>query len=122
MKRSLLLVWAALVGVMLAGCRAFEDDGVHLATCLKDGAEKLKGSSDAELTVRYEPLDGLNQAYTVQFCANSAVVVWSKHGGSSTYHLNYVRVPTGFYLSKTNESVQVTLRKANGAVEVAEVR
>ena len=80
---------AALLCAGLCGCGWLEDDGVHLAYCLKDGAKALQRSADTELTVAFQPLDGTNQIYTVQFCRNSLVVVWSKHGGSSTYQLNY---------------------------------
>ena len=79
---------AALLCAGLCGCGWLEDDGVHLAYCLKDGAKALQRSADTELTVAFQPLDGTNQIYTVQFCRNSLVVVWCKHGGSSTYQLN----------------------------------
>ena len=99
-----------------------EDDGVHLAECLKAGAKALQGSTDTELTVAFEPLDGTNQIYTVQICKNSAVVVWSKHGGSSTYQLNYVALPQDFYLQKTNVATFVTLRKNGGRIDVVNAR
>ena len=112
----------------LCGCEWLEDDGVHLAESLKAGAKALQRSTDTELTVTFEPLDGTNQIYTVQFCKDSLVVVWSKHGGSSTYQLNYVALPQDFCLHKTNEATFVTLRK-NGPgstggerIEVVNVR
>jgi archaellum component FlaG (FlaF/FlaG flagellin family) len=57
------------------GCNWLSDDGVHLAESLKTGAKALQRSADTDLTVAFEPLDGTNQIYTVQFCKNSAVVV-----------------------------------------------
>jgi len=113
---------AALACLALCGCDWLSDDGVHLAECLKAGAKALQRSADTELTVAFEPLDGTNQVYTVQFCRNSAVVVWSKHGGSSTYQLNYVALPKDFYLHKTNEATLVTLRKNGDRVDVVDVR
>jgi hypothetical protein len=112
----------ALACLALCGCNWLEDDGVHLAYCLKDGAKALQRSADMEATIAFEPLDGTNQVYTVQFCQNSAVVVWSKHGGSSTYQLNYVALPKDFYLHKTNAATLVTLRKNGDRVDVVDVR
>jgi hypothetical protein len=112
----------ALVCAGLCSCNWLEDDGVHLAYCLKAGAKALQRSADTESTIAFEPLDGTNQVYTVQFCQNSAVVVWSKHGGSSTYQLNYVTLPKDFYLHKTNAATLVTLRKNGDRVDVVDVR
>jgi hypothetical protein len=117
-KLSFILV----AGLLMAGCQWLSDDGVHLAESLKAGAKTLRGSADTELTVAFEPLDGTNQIYTVQFCKNSAVVVWSKHGGSSTYQLNYVALPQDFLLHKTNAATFVTLRKVDGRIDVVNVR
>lgn len=112
----------AAVCLALCGCDWLSDDGVHLAECLKTGAETLQRSTDGKLTMAFEPLDGTNQIYTVQFCIDSLVVVWSKHGGSSTYQLNYVALPQDFYLHKTNEATFVTLRKNGGRIDVVNVR
>jgi hypothetical protein len=111
----------AVTCLALCGCDELSDDGVHLAETLKAGAKALQRSPATELTVTFEPLDGTNQIYTVQFCRNSLVVVWSKHGGSSTYQLNYVSLPQDFYLHKTNEATFVTLRK-NGPSRTGEDR
>jgi len=113
---------AALACLALCGCNWLSDDGVHLAYCLRDGAKALRRSADTELTVAFQPLDGTNQIYTVQFCQNSLVVVWSKHGGSSTYQLNYVALPQDFFLHKTNEATLVTLQKHGDRIDVVDVR
>jgi hypothetical protein len=118
--RNLFLL--ALASVGLCGCDALEDNGVHMAYCLKDGAEKLAKSPDSELVFRYEPLTGTNQIYHVQFCPDSVVLVTGKNEGTSTYHLRYVHMGTAFYLKKTNAATFVTLRKVNGRVEVVDVR
>jgi hypothetical protein len=120
MRTSLFIV--ATFCLALCGCDGLSDDGVHLAECLKSGAQTLQHSADSKLTVAFEPLDGTNQIYTVQFCKNSLVVVWSKHGGSSTYHLNYVASPLDFYLHKTNAATLVTLQKNGNRIEVTDVR
>lgn len=120
MKGSFFIL--AAVGLALCGCDQLSDDGVHLAECLRDGAKALRRSADAELTVAFEPLNGTNQIYTVQFCKDSAVVVWSKHGGSSTYQLNYVALPQDFYLHKTNAATWVTLRKNGNRIDVVDAR
>lgn len=111
-----------MAGLVLCGCKWLSDDGVHLADCLADGAKVLRGSRDTKLTVAFEPLDGTNQIYAVQFCKNSLVVVWSKHGGSSTHQLNYVGLPKDFYLHKTNAATWITLEKNGGRIDVVDVR
>jgi hypothetical protein len=116
MRISILIVGA--VCLALGGCDWLSDDGVHLAECLKAGAKTLQRSTDTELTVAFVPLDGTNQVYTVQFCKDSAVVVWSKHGGSSTYQLNYVTLPQDFLLHKTNAATFITLRKDGDRIDV----
>lgn len=117
--KSILVVLAVTA---LCGCDALEDNGVHMAYCLKAGAEKLAKSSDTELVFQYEPLTGTNQIYHVQFCPDSVVLVTGKNEGTSTYHLRYVHVGTPFYLKKTNAATFVTLRKVNGRIEVVDVR
>jgi hypothetical protein len=120
--KKIKLLLGVLVCAGLCGCNWLSDDGVHLAESLKAGAKALQRSPATELTLTFEPLDGTNQIYTVQFCKNSAVVVWSKHGGSSTYQLNYVALPQDFYLHKTNEATFVTLRKNGDRIDVVNVR
>ncbi len=122
MKKMLILVVAVGMGFLFAGCSRLTDDGVRLAETLQQGAKALALSPETELTVSFVPFNGVKQIYTVQIGDNSAIVVWSKRGGSTTSHLPFVRVPTGFHLSKTNEPLQVTLRKTNNAVEVVAVR
>ncbi|HNQ71991.1 MAG TPA: hypothetical protein PKN95_00105 [Verrucomicrobiota bacterium] len=122
MKRIWLLISIAGMAFLGSGCSWLSDDGVHLAETLAGGAKTLEASGAAECTISFVPLNGIKQIYTVQLGANSSVVVWSRRGGSSTYHLRFVRVPTGFNLSKTNAPLQITLRKTNNAVVVAAVR
>lgn len=117
---KLFLVMLTCAG--LCGCDQLEDNGVHMAFCLKDGAKKLAGSSATELVVRYEPLDGTNQIYDVEFCSNSVVLIGGKREGTSTYHLNYVHVGQDFRLMKTNAATFVTLRKVDGRIDVVDVR
>ncbi len=111
-KLKLFLGVLACIG--LGGCGWLEDNGVHMAYCLKDGAKKLAGSNETELVIEYEPLTGTNQIYDVEFCSNSLVLVTGKNGGTSTYHLNYVHVGQDFRLMKTNSATFITLRKVDG--------
>jgi len=121
MKR-LKLFLLLLACAALCGCDAFQDNGVHMAYCLRDGAKALERSKDSELVVRYEPLTGIQQSYNVEFVPDSLVLVTGRNGGSSTYHLNYVHVGQRFDLNKTNEATFVTLRKVDGKIEVVDVR
>jgi len=106
----------------LCGCSWFDDNGVHMAFCLKDGARELARSTNAELTVRYEPLSGTNQIYYVEFSPDNLLEVTGTNGGSTTYHLNYVHVGKRFDLMKTNAATFVTLRKVDVRIDVVDVR
>ena len=119
-KLKLFLV--GLICAALCGCDQLSDNGVHMAYCLKDGANKLARSNATELEFCYEPLSGTNQVYNVEFCPNSVVLVTGTNGGTSTYHLNYVHVGTHFYLTKTNAATFVTLKKVDGRIDVVAVR
>jgi hypothetical protein len=116
------LFLCVLACAAFSGCDQFSDNGVHMAECLKDGAQKLAKSNETELVIRYEPLTGTNQVYAVEFCSNSLVLVTGKNEGSSTYHLNYVHVGRDFRLTKTNAATFVTLRKVGGRIDVVDVR
>jgi hypothetical protein len=106
----------------LWGCDAFQDNGVHMAYCLRAGAKKLARSNDNELVIRYEPLTGIHQIYDVQFEPDSLILVTGTNGGTSTYHLNFVHVGQRFELKKTNDATFVTLRKVDGRIDVVDVR
>lgn len=95
---------------------------MRMAECLKDGAQQLARSSDTELIVRFVPMSGTNEIYDVEFVPNSVVLIGGAHGGTSTYHLNYVHVGKRFDLMKTNEATFVTLRKSDGRIDVVDVR
>jgi hypothetical protein len=119
-KLKLYLIVLACAG--LCGCDVLEDNGVHMAYCLKDGAKQLAGSNESELVIPYEPLTGTNQIYDVEFVPDSLVLVSGKNGGTSTYHLNYVHVGKRFDLVKTNAATLATLRKVGGRIDVVDVR
>ena len=106
----------------LGGCDVLEDNGMHMACCLKDGTKQLAGSNEPELVIRYEPLTGTNQIYDVEFVPDSLVLVSGKNGGTSTYRLNYVHVGKRFDLVKTNAATLVTLRKVGGRIDLVDVR
>lgn len=75
--------------------------------------------------------DGCGGAYTVQFSANSSLVIWCKESGggkvtsshTTTYHLRFVKIPKTFKLDKAaGEPTIIELAKENGSVVVTEVR
>jgi len=91
--------------------------------------------SDAKTTsIRHIPAarpDGCQGAYTVQFTANSALVIWCKKPDGSevqsshttTYHLRFVAVPRTYKLDKdAAEATIIDLAKENGRVVVTAVR
>jgi hypothetical protein len=116
------LLLAGLFCAGLCGCDWLEDNGVHMGYCLKAGARELAHSTNTELVVRYEPLDGIDQVYDVEFNPDSVLLIGGKREGTTTYHLNYVHVGRRFALMKTNEATFVTLRKAGDRIDVVDVR
>ncbi len=111
-----------LVCACLCGCDWLEDNGMHMGYCLKDGAKKLARSTNTELVIRYEPLDGIHQIYDVEFNPDSVLLIGGKREGTTTFHLRYVHVGRRFALMKTNEPTFVTLRKAGDRIDVVDVR
>ena len=121
--KTLFFITVTVIGLLaLCGCDWLEDNGTHMAECLKAGAKKLSRSNDAELVVLYEPLDGTNQIYDVEFNPGSVLLIGGRREGTTTYHLNFVHVGQRFALMKTNEATFVTLRKVDGRIDVVDVR
>jgi len=127
--------FAAALLLLLSACGNFlEDNGTHLAYALEKGAAQLRASTEPELTVRYEPLDGARDPYYIEITpsytpgntsgiAGSYLVVSGKAPGGTSYHNRFVLVPRRLYIEKSaGGPAEIVLRRAEGNVSVVEVR
>ncbi len=124
----------ALLLVLCACGHWLEDNGTHLADTLEKGAAKLRASTDAELSVRYETLDGAHDPYYIEVTPSfppgqsssipaSYLVVSGKSAGGTSYHNRFVVVPQRLYLEKrAGGPAELLLRKEGANVALVEVR
>jgi hypothetical protein len=121
--------------LLLAACgNLFEDNGTRLAYLLEKGATQLRASSDPELIVRYETLDGAHDPYYIEITPSfiagqttnipgSYLVVSGKTSGGTSYHNRFVLVPRRLYVEKTaGGAAELVLRRDTGTVSVVELR
>jgi hypothetical protein len=118
---------AALLG-------ACTDGATRIAYDIESGVEAFQRSGAAQYTIRHVPErmpDGCGEAYTVQFSANSSLVIWCRQSSdgkvtsshATTYHLRFVKVPRTFKLDKAaGEATLIDLAKRDGSVVVTGVR
>lgn len=123
-------VWVATVA-MVAAC---SDGATRIAYEIESGVAAFRRSDANTASIRHVPEarpDGCAGAYTVQFTANSALVIWCKKSDGSavqsshttTYHLRFVEVPRTYKLDKdAGEATIIDLAKENGRVVVTAVR
>jgi hypothetical protein len=122
--------WLAIV-TLLGGCT---DGATRIAYDIESGVGAFRGPEARRHAIRHVPQrtpEGCGDAYTVQFSANSSLVIWCKEprGGevvssyTTTYHLRFVNVPQTFKLDKAaGEPTIIELAKMNGTVVVTGVR
>ena len=137
MRRRAFALSAALA--LVAGCTVFEDNGTHLAHDLERGAKQLRESRDTGLVVRYVPLGGADQAYSIEMAPSRRVVkvdalgnidapgggylvVSGKHAGGTSYHERFVFTPERLRIEKDRGATEVVLRKAGERIDVVELR
>jgi len=120
-----------LLALLLAGCT---DGATRIAYEIESGVSAFNRSDAKTTTIRHVPEaspDGCAAAYTVQFTANSALVIWCKApdgtgvqgSHTTTYHLRFVQVPRTYRLDKSaGEATLIELAKENGRVVVTAVR
>jgi hypothetical protein len=126
---------SATLLLLLSACGNFlEDNGTHLAYALEKGAARLRASTEPELTVRYETLDGGRDRYYIEITPSfipgrassvpgSYLVVSGKSSGGTSYHNRFVLVPRRLYIEKSEGGpAEIVLRKAEGTVSVVELR
>jgi hypothetical protein len=119
---------------MVAMLTACSDGATRIAYQIESGVAAFWRSDAKTASIRHVPEarpDGCAGAYTVQFTANSALVIWCKTPdgvgvqGShiTTYHLRFVEVPKTYKLDKAaGEPTIIELAKEHGKVVVTEVR
>jgi hypothetical protein len=121
--------------LLFAGCGHFlEDNGVHLASVLEDGAAKLRGSDVSELVVPYETLDGGNDPYYIEITPSfvegqtqnvrgSYIVVSGKSRGGTSAHNPAVFVPARLRIEKSQGGVtEIVLQKHGDRVDIVCLR
>lgn len=124
--------WACLaLSAMLYGCT---DGATRIAYDIESGVGAFQRSDARTHVIRHVPEsapDGCADAYTVQFSANSSLLIWCREPGggkvtsshTTTYHLRFVKVPQTFKLDKAaGEPTLIELAKEDGAVVVTGVR
>ncbi len=123
-------VWVATVA-MVAAC---SDGATRIAYEIESGVAAFRRSDAKTASIRHVPEarpDGCAGAYTVQFTANSALVIWCRKSDGSavqsshttTYHLRFVEVPRTYKLDKAaGEPTIIELAKENGKVVVSNIR
>jgi hypothetical protein len=121
------LALAALLG-------ACTDGATRIAYDIEAGVEAFRSSNAARYTIRHVPErlpDGCGEAYTLQFSANSSLVIWCRQSSdgkvtsshATTYHLRFVKVPKTFRLEKAaGEATLIDLAKSDGSIVVTGVR
>ena len=120
-----------LLLLLLCGCgHLFEDNGVHLAMVLKDGAAKLRASDASEIVVQYETLDGGTDPYYIEIVPSSGpgrggsyLVVSGRSRGGTSAHNSAVFVPHRLYIEKRlGGPTDIVLRRDDDRVDVVELR
>jgi len=125
--------WIACLSLVLTlwGCT---DGATRIAYEIESGVAAFRRSDAKTTSIRHVPEarpDGCAGAYTVQFTANSALVIWCKKPDGSgvqsshttTYHLRFVEVARTYKLDKAaGEATIIDLAKENGRVVVTAVR
>jgi hypothetical protein len=127
--------WAALLLLVSACGNLFEDNGTHLAYVLENGAAKLRASTDPELVVQYETLDGGHDPYYIEITPSfsagqtsnipgSYLVVSGKTRGGTSYHNRFVLVPQRLYIEKPRggPTELVLRREGDDHVTIIELR
>jgi hypothetical protein len=130
---------AALLG--LSGCFLITDAATRLAYELKDGAAQLHASNQERLDITHKPLSfpqGVHGPYEVVLqqsvgctrCGSLYVgdvpasnADYAPGGGSTSFHLNFVIVPSELKVRKQKgEAVVIVLHKTADAIEVESLR
>ena len=117
--------------VLLCACT---DGATRIAYDIESGVAAFRRSDATTTSIRHVPEarpDGCAGAYTVQFTANSALVIWCKKpdgvevqgSHTTTYHLRFVEIPKTYKLDKgAGEPTIIDLAKEGGRVVVTDVR
>jgi hypothetical protein len=140
--RSLARAVCLLVSLLLSSCVLFTDGATRLAYDLEAGARKLRGSNQESLEVTHKPRsfpDGVKGPYQIELqeslkhpAEGGSLLVsdleshnfgnWG-YNWSTTYHLNFVRVPKHLIIRKTkDEPAILLLQKAGNSIDVVSIR
>ncbi len=137
-SRAAAVAGLAAWGAAVSSCLLITDAATRLANDLRDGSGNLRRSELQELRVVHHPRahpEGCDGAYEVTLqeslhhpgsggsllvgCVGSVDFASFGYSYSTTYHLNYVRVPKELRISKpAGAPLAVVLRKTPGTVDV----
>jgi len=142
MRRAVLLLPLLVAASLLAGCGKFfevfvSDSATRLAYQIRDEAAALRRSGEKTRTFEHRPKawpDGPDGDYRIEFVGppemsdgRRALMTAKSHDGplwsSTTYHLNYVRVPLPWKAAhRKGEPTLVTLELREGTVFVTALK
>ena len=130
-----------LLSLLLSSCVLFTDGAIRLAYDLEAGARTLRGSNQESLEVTHKPRsfpDGVKGPYQIELqeslkhpAEGGSLLVgnleshnfgnWG-YNWSTTYHLNFVRVPKRLIIRKAKaEPTILLLQKAGGPIDVVSI-
>jgi hypothetical protein len=119
---------------MIWVCAGCSDGATRIAYDIESAVADFQRTAASRYSIRHLPEaepDGCGGAYTVQFTADSSLVIWCRKSGSgevasshtTTYHLRFVQIPQTFRIDKAaGEATIIDLAKQGGAVVMTGVR
>jgi len=124
-----------LMPFTLAACGDFLTDGAtRVAYDLEHAIQKVPGEEHGRLVLQHVPKaspEGCDSDYKIQLSENSLIGIWcidarsGKVTGShtTTYHLNFVKVPRTWILDKrAGVATTITLERQGGDIVVVDVQ
>jgi hypothetical protein len=119
---------------LLALLAACSDGATRIAYDIEAGVASFRNSAATSYSIKHVPEpypEGCGGPYSVQFSAESILVIWCKDAAGSrilashgtTYHLRFVGVPRQLNLEKpAGEPLYIDLEKEGDKVVVVDVR
>jgi hypothetical protein len=115
-------------------CSGCSDGATRIAYDIESAVAAFRRSDASSYSMKHVPEarpEGCGGAYTVQFTADSSLVIWCRKpdgagvasSHTTTYHLRFVRIAQTFRIDKAaGEATIIELAKQDGAVVMTGVR